>query len=108
VSWSACCLALLPACSKERAAGNTADAGVRLLSEEEWRAATAPLTGPHEIWTAACNGSLALLPKIRVPSAAVSMAGARLGVELEPEPGRGRGPHQCHALAPVPDDYRLS
>jgi hypothetical protein len=30
---------------------------VRLLSDEEWRAATAPRSGPHEIWTAACNGS---------------------------------------------------
>src|ERR1043166_8040050 len=52
-----CCIALLLACSKERLEGNAADAGLPLLSEEEWRAATAPRPGPHEIWTAACNGS---------------------------------------------------
>jgi hypothetical protein len=47
----------LLACAQEKPQETAADAGVRLLSEEEWRAATTPLSVPHEIWTAACNGS---------------------------------------------------
>jgi|GEM_PF-1900799 len=31
--------------------GTTAEGGGALLSEEEWRAATAPIPGPHDIWT---------------------------------------------------------